>query len=228
MDQSVREAYKATWSLRKNPPIVTENWVENDWAKGRTDYLTFLIRIDDKAIHENTSKLQQILSRHPSLDPFPPEYFHVTVKEVSCFLVESNPVEDELTYEQLDQLVDDATKMLKDLKCFEIDLEKVNHFRSNIVVEAHDDGSIREMNRLLMNLKGVKKLSYDYPKFLPHMSICQFNSDFEHEKVVNSLEENRDYSVGKFTVTHVDLVKAVLPKIGRYPQLVTLHSFNLS
>ncbi len=45
MDQSVRDAYEATWGRRRNPPIVTENWVDNDWAKGRTDYLTFLIKV---------------------------------------------------------------------------------------------------------------------------------------------------------------------------------------
>lgn len=228
MDQSVRDAYEATWSRRRTPPIITDNWVDNDWAKGRTDYLTFLIRIEDKNISKDVSKLQELLSEYPCLDPFPPEYLHVTVKEVSCFLVESDPADDELTGEQVSQLVDEAVAALKDMKSFEVKIEKVNHFRSNIVVEAHDDGSIREMNRRLMKLKGVKRLAYDYPKFLPHMSVCQFKNDTGHDKIVDTLEGVRDRIIGSFPVKHVDLVKAVLPKKGRYPVLENLHRFNLS
>lgn len=222
------EAYEATWEIRWNPPVVTESWVDNDWAKGRTDYLTFLIRVDSKSISREVSKLQKILTEHSCLDPFPPEYLHVTVKEISCFLVDSDPAEDELTKDQLNKLIDLTETVLKDMNSFEIKLEEINHFRSNIVVEAHDDGSVREMNRRLMELEGVRKLAYDYPRFLPHMSVCQFKSEKGHEQMVATLEELRDLKIGKFNVKQIDLVKAILPTKGRYPLLESLHRFRLA
>lgn len=227
MDQSVREAYESTWGRRRDPPIVTHSWVNNDWAKGRTDYLTFLIRIDYNSISSEVAKLQDILTVHSCLDPFPSKYLHVTVKEVACFLVDSDPEDDELTKDQLDKMIVLADITLKDINSFEIQLKQINHFRSNIVVEAHDDGSVREINKRLMELEGVKKLTYDYPRFLPHMSICQFKTAEGHDEMVDTLEKIRNKSIGRFNVTQIDLVKAILPKKGRYPVLETLHSFRL-
>ena len=150
MDQLVREAYEETWSSRRTPPIVMKSWVDNDWAKGRTDYLTLLIRVDDPVIHEATTKLQKVLSQNRCVDCFPSEYLHVTVKEIACFLVEEDPAEDELTHEQLGRLAEAAKNVLSGFESFTIAFENINHFRSTIVVEAHNDGHIREMNSCLM------------------------------------------------------------------------------
>jgi 2'-5' RNA ligase len=103
----------------------------------------------------------------------------------------------------------------------------MNHFRSNIVAEAHDGGEIREMNRRFMGLEGVQAMNYDYPSFLPHMSLCQFKGTEEHERLVKYLEEKRDTELGSFRVESVDLVKAILPAKERYPVLETIHMFRL-
>lgn len=227
MDQLVREAYESTWGRRRDPPIVMESWVENDWAKGRTDYLTFLIRVGDESVARATRVVQDAFSGFNCLDPFPQEYLHVTVKETGCFLTDALPEEDELTKGKVEDLIEGASEALSGVNCFEIKFENINHFRSNIVVEAHDSGEIREMNRRLMDLDGVKKLGYDYPRFLPHMSICQFNCGEDHDKLVDLMEGMRDSEAGSLYVESIELVKAVLPVTGRNPILETIEIFKL-
>ena len=78
-----------------------------------------------------------------------------------------------------------------------------------------------------MGLDGIKALNYDYPRFLPHMSLCQFNGTNDYEGLLGYLEENRETSLGDFNVEYVDLVKAILPVKGRYPVLEPIHTFRL-
>lgn len=227
MEDAIREAYDNTWSLRRNAPIVLGSWTDNDWAKGRTDYLTFLIRVTDDQIHKKVSKLQDQLTSHKCLSQWPSSYLHVTVKETACFLTENEPAEDELSHSQLDKLKKAAEKALKGMNPFHIEFNRVNHFRSNIIIEAHDDGSVREMNRRLLGLEETRVLQYDYPKFLPHMSISYFNCDENHDELVTALESFRDIHIGKIDVTSIDLVKAVLPMDDSAPVLEVIESHEL-
>ncbi len=225
MGQLLREAYEKTWEMRRKPPVVAEGWTK--WAKGRTDYLTFLIRVDDPELVKKIIELQEALHGLDCLDFFLPHYFHLTVKEVSCFLVNEKKEDDELTYQQLEALISSAEDKLKNNHSFNVELKNVNHFRSNIVVEAHDDGFIREMNKKLLKVKGVKKLPYDYPKFLPHLSVCQFNSSDNHDEVVNRLETLRPFKVGEMRVQKIDLVKVILQPSKNSPLFETIRSFDL-
>ena len=94
-------------------------------------------------------------------------------------------------------------------------------------MEAHNDGYVREMNKRLMELEGIRKLTYDYPRFLPHMSVAQFKCNEDHDQLVDTLEELRHIDIGKMTITKLDIIKAILPVDGRYPILETLYSITL-
>lgn len=227
MDDEWVAGYQRLWEMRTQAPIVTENWANSEWAKGRTDYLTFLIRVEAPEIITAAQKVQKGLRAFNCADPFPAEYLHLTVKETGCFLVDEKDSEDEITREGINKLVESAMESLDGMKGFKVDIRNMNHFRSNIVAEAHDGGEIRKMNRKLMGMEGVQAMKYDYPRFLPHMSLCQFKEAEEHEKLVGYLEENRETILGEFRVESVDLVKAILPVKERYPVLETIHTFRL-
>lgn len=219
--------YQRLWKMRSQAPIVTENWANSEWARGRTDYITFLIRVETPEIITAAQKVQEGLMAFSSADPYPSVYLHLTVKETGCFLVNEKESEDEITLEELTKLVESAREALDGLEGFTVNVQNLNHFRSNIVAEAHDGGEIREMNRRLLGLEGVQKMGYDYPSFLPHMSLCQFKGAEEHDRLVGYLEENRETILGEFRVESVDLVKAILPVKERYPVLETIHTFRL-
>ncbi len=174
MDDNRVAGYKRLWEMRGQAPIVTESWVNSNWARGRTDYITFLIRVEAPEIISAAQKVQKGLRAFSCADPYPADYLHLTVKETGCFLVKEKESEDEVTLDQLNQLVEAARTALDGVNGFTVNIQNLNHFRSNIVAEVHDGGDIREMNRRLLGLEGILKMRYDYPSFLPHMSLCQF------------------------------------------------------
>ena len=219
--------YQDLWEIRNQPPIVTESWAESDWARGRTDYITFLIRVEATEIIVSAKKVQDGLKSFSCADPFPAEYLHLTVKETGCFLVDEKESDDEITGDGINQLIESANEALGGIKEFKVDIMNINHFRSNIVAEAHDGGEIREMNRRLMELDGVQSMNYDYPRFLPHMSMSQFKGTDDYEELLGYLAENRKMSLGDFRVKNLELVKAILPVKGRYPILETIYTFRL-
>lgn len=227
MDDDWVAGYQGIWSMRKQPPVVTESWADSEWARGRTDYITFLIRVRSYEIISTAQKVQEDLRAFSCADPYPVEYMHLTVKETGCFLVDKKENEDEITREELNKLVESARDVLDGLEGFTVDIQNLNHFRSNIVAEARDMGEIREMNRRLLGLEGVQKMGYDYPRFLPHMSLCQFKGLDDYTALIEYLEENRETSFGEFIVNNVELVKAILPVKERYPVLETIHRFRL-
>ncbi len=226
MDDEWVAGYQKLWEMRIQAPIVTESWANSDWARGRTDYITFLVRVEAPEIIAGAQKVQEGLRAFNCADPFPAEYLHLTVKETGCFLVDEKENDDEITREEINRLVESATEALGGVEGFNVDIRNLNHFRANIVAEGHDGGEIREMNRRLMGLEGVQAMNYDYPSFLPHMSLCQFKGTEDHERLVGYLEEKRDTELGTFRVESVELVKAILPVKNRYPVLKALHSFR--
>ena len=219
--------YQRIWQMKSQAPIITESWANSEWARGRTDYLTFLIRVQAPEIITAAQKIQEGLKAFSCADPYPPEYLHLTIKETGCFLVDEKESEDEVTLEELTKLVESAREALDGLEGFTVNVQNLNHFRSNIVAEAHDGGEIREMNRRLLGLEGVQKMGYDYPSFLPHMSLCQFKGTEDHDQLVEHLEVNRETTLGGFRVEKVRLVKAILPVKDRYPALEVLDTITL-
>ena len=227
MDDKWVAGYQRLWNMRCQVPKVTTNWANSEWARGRTDYITFLIRVEVPEIIRAAQKIQENLSAFSCADPYPPEYLHLTVKETGCFLVNEMESEDEIIREELTKLVKSAREALDGLEVFTVNVQNLNHFRSNIVAEAHDRGEIREMNRRLLRLEGVQKMGYDYPSFLPHMSLCQFKGTEDHDQLVDYLKANRETALGNFKVEKVSLVKAILPVEDRYPALEVLDTINL-
>jgi len=219
--------YQRLWQMRSHAPIVTESWANSEWARGRTDYITFLIKVEAPEIITAAQKAQEGLRAFSCVDPYPAEYLHLTVKETGCFLVDEKESEDEITREEITKLVESAREALGSQEGFTVNVQNLNHFRSNIVAEAHDGGEIREMNKKLMGLEGVQKLGYDYPSFLPHMSMCQFKETDDHDQLVEYLEKNRETALGGLKVDRLSLVKAVLPVEERYPVLEVLDTITL-
>ena len=167
--------FNEIWNKRYQDPIITENWIENDWAKGRTDYLTFLIRVNNKEVVEKIIEIQRKLANYSCIDLAPEIYLHLTVKETGCFLVNEKKDFDEIERCDLENLVNQADDILQNFKPFKIKLWKLNNFKSAVVLEGLDGGVIRGINEVLMNVTGIRKLYHD-PFFLPHVSIALYKS----------------------------------------------------
>ena len=71
----------------------------------------------------------------------------------------------------------------------------------------------------------IRKKKFDYPSFLPHISIMHFQKNENFTRLINYLEKLRDTEFGKMTVNSIELVNAHL--FEKYPKLNTIHTFEL-
>ena len=220
------EEYNTVWMNRNQPPFVLDNWVDNDWAKGRTQYLTFLAQVSDKEIHEKVRQTQNKLAIFPCIEPFQADYLHVTVKEINCFLVDEKQNNDEYTKPELDRMSAKAAKIIQRYEPFTVNLERLNNFTSVICVEGHDGGIIRGINAELREELELPTLQHD-SRFLPHMSITQYKSQEQYPQLISYLEEIRDTKIGKLRVDRIQLVIAHLPVTGRTPRIEVIQEYPL-
>jgi len=205
-------------------PEITNDWVDNDWAKGRNQYLTFLIRIKEEKLIGKIIEIQDKLSTIPCIDPFPKDYLHITVKGCG-FPVESEIYEDDILIGNLQKIVSQAKEVLQTFHKFDVLLPKLNIFSEVVLIEVPDEGKIGELNKGLQAIPEIKKMKFDYPNLLPHISIAQFQNDQELDRLISYLEKLRETEFGELTVNYIELVNAHLS--GRYPTLKTIHAFRL-
>jgi len=162
-EDRVEGRFASIWAERHRiQPQITKDWVNNDWAKGRNQLLTFHIRIRDRKLTGKIAEIQHKLSSIPCVDPLAEDYLHITVK--SCgFLVESETYEDDIPIENLQRIISRAEQILKPLHRFNVRLPKLNIFSDVIVVEVHDEGKIGNLNKELQAIPEIKKMKFDYP-----------------------------------------------------------------
>ena len=199
-EKQVKE-YNMVWDKRYQTPEITENWVENDWVKGRTKYLTFLIRETDDTIIKKIKEIQTEISQFSCIEPFPPEYFHISIKGAG-FIVPKKTEADELTEKDIPKIISEARTRLKEYSSFEMRLENLNNFVSAVVVQAHDGGVVRHIHENFGEIPGFTKSSF-YPGFLPHLSIAQYKTYDEYSEFIKHLEQIRKTIVGQILVIHL-------------------------
>lgn len=223
--ERVESRFADVWRKRNRiRPEIMNDWVNNDWAKGRNQFLTFLIRINDENLIGEIIEIQDKLSAIPCVDPFPKDYLHITVK--SCgFLVESEIYEDDILIGNLQKIVSQAEEILHAFPKFNVLLPKLNIFSEVVIIEVHDRSNIGELNRKLQGIPEIRRMRFDYPVLLPHISIAQFQNDQGFARLLSDLEELRETEFGRFAVNSIELVNAHLS--GRYPTLNTVHAFAL-
>jgi len=220
-----KSKFASIWAERHRiQPEITSDWVNNDWAKGRNQLLTFHIRIRDRKLTRKIAQIQHKLSIIPCVDPLAKDYLHITVK--SCgFLAESKTHEDDIPTKHLQKIISHAEQILKPFHKFNVCLPRLNVFSDVVAVEVHDEGKIGNLNKELQAIPEIKKMKFDSPDFLPHISIVQFKNNQGFPTLISYLEELRETEFGNLAVNHIELVNAHL--LRKYITLKTIHTFEL-
>lgn len=222
----LNDAFAKIWRFRKKTrPVVHEGeWTKREWARGRSEYLTFLIKIDNEEITERIKDVQKKLSVASCIDPFPKEYFHVSVKG-GGFLVRNRKSNDEINRKNVAKIMSQAGKTLEDVKPFRVRLKRLNIFSDVVFAEVHDN-TVKKMHKLLKErVDFLGSFRYEGDSFIPHLSICGFKNKKEFGKLLKILEKLRNTSFGVFEVGSLDLVVAHLNH--KYPILETIHVYPL-
>ena len=223
--QCMSNGFTDVWERRKNVQLsVTKYWVDNDWTKGRKQYLTFHVRMKDGELIDKIVEIQNRLSAVSCVASFPKDYFHISVAGLG-FLAKSEEYEDDILIENLQRIINQAKEALQPFSRFDVFLSKLNIFSDVVFVEVHDRGRIEEIFRRLQAIPEIGKRQFGYPNFLPHISIMHFQKNKDFTKLISHLEKLRDTEFGKMPVNSIELVNAHLFK--EYPKLNTIHTFRL-
>jgi 2'-5' RNA ligase len=221
----MNDRFEDVWERRKNIQLnVTKYWVDNNWTKGRNQYLTFHIRIRDVGLIEKIVEIQSRLSTFSCVAAFPKDYFHVSVAGLG-FLAKSEEYEDDILIENLQRIINQAKEVLQPFSKFNLLLSRVNIFPDVVFAEVHDGGRIEGIFRKLQAIPEIGEREFVYPSFLPHISIMHFQNRKDFRKFISCLEKLRHVEFGKMTVNSIELVNAHLSR--EYPKLDTIHPFEL-
>ncbi len=219
------KSFADAWRNRKKVQLdVTKYWIDSDWTKGRNQYLTFHVRIRDEKLIRKIAEIQSKLSAFSCVAPFPKDYFHISIAGLG-FLAKSKEYDDDILMDNLQRIINQAKEALQPLNRFDVFLSKLNIFPDVVFVEVHDGGKIEEIFRRLQAIPEIAKRTFDYPSFLPHISIMHFLENKDCTRLIDHLEKLRDTEFGKMTVNSIELVNAHLLK--KYPKLNTIHTFEL-
>lgn len=219
------KSFTDAWERRKKVQLnVTKYWIDNGWTKGRKQYLTFHVRIRDEELIDKITEIQSKLSTISCVAPFPKDYFHISVAGLG-FLAKSEEYEDDILFENLARIVDQAKEALQEFNRFDVFLSKLNIFPDVVFVEVHDYGKIEEIYEKLQAIPEIRKRKSAFPSLLPHVSIMHFQKEGDFTRLISRLEKLRDTEFGKMTVNSIELVNAYL--FRKYPKLDTIHTFEL-
>lgn len=208
---------KKFWEKRNRikPRII--DWKDGNWARGRQYHLVFLIRLNKtQNFLNNLRPIQNELKKFPCVKILEDDYLHITIKPIG-FLNNRKQYEDSYSDKDVNLLIEKAKDTFSKAPSFDIKLKRLNLFDDCIFIEVKDNGIIENLNKKLLTIPNIQKLSRDYPNFIPHVAIAQFKNDKKFKKMVKAIEKFRDTYFDETRITEVALIKLHLstghPKI---------------
>ncbi len=198
-----------------------------EWAHGRAQMLVFLIRVENRAVRDYASSVLERIAGIPGIDPYPEEYWHVTVKAVG-FQVIKRTREDDVLREDVGQLGRDTASVFSTLPAYDAQIGLPNGFAEVVYLEVLDGGKTRGLNSAIADgVPSVVRYPIDGESFLPHVSIARFTSNEGLDQLKATLSELRSEEPGPpFQIRRVDFVKAWLS--DEMPEFQTLASIPLA
>ena len=122
--------------------------LEWEWTRGRAQYLTFLVRIEDPAAQEHLARLIDQLAGIPGVEPYPDWYWHITVKGAG-FQVIKRTHDDDVLRQNVPRIAAKARDILAREGAFEAQLGLPNAFAEVVFVELKDGGRLTELDARL-------------------------------------------------------------------------------
>ncbi len=194
---------------------------------GRAQMLVFIIRMEDPAVRTYAASIVERLDAIPGVEPYPEDYWHITVKAAGYQVIKATR-DDDVLREEVGRLGKDAALVLSQQPVYDATIALPNAFSEVVYLEVRDDGNTCGLNKALT--EGIDKLlgyPVDGDAFLPHMSIARFTSQEGLAELKAALTELRNEAPGPaFQVRRVDFVKAWLS--DETPEFETLASIPLA
>jgi 2'-5' RNA ligase len=213
------------WEERHSfAPDVLDADAREAWAGDRERYFVFLVDVTDSAVHEALSDVRAVLAEADTTTAAPPEYYHVTLKQVGC-LRDPPDRESDVTGETLESVRRRARDALADVDPFTVALPRLNLFERVVFCEVREAEPLVDVHHRLCDLPGIPQLDYEREAFTPHVSLGHFRTETGLESVFADLEPLRAVDAPALTVDAVELVE--VPPAELYPSFETVERYEL-
>jgi len=216
--------FQALDSLR-----LLDQTLESEWRRGRSEYIAFLVPIEDEAARRHiAATLDRItgIPGVPGVQPYRESYWHITVKGAG-FRLQRPTKPDEISPEAATAITATANLALAPESGFNVSLGPINALDGVVCFEVVDDGRIARLNQLLTAAAPEMPHQPSDRLFLPHISIAHFTSNEGLAQLKSTLAAIRsDHTDGPtFPVQRIDLILARLSESG--PNFELLASYPL-
>src|SRR6266545_1846154 len=164
--------FETLGSLRLVPDTL-----EAEWTRGRDTYLAFLVPIDDEAVAKHLRGLVKTVEHIPGVEPYPEDYWHLTIKGLG-FENENAGRPEDVSPVEAKSVAETARSIFSQQPTVEAQIGLAAAFAEVVFAEVWDAVHVRELNeRLLEAIPGLVRYPFDGASFLPHVSIARFTSN---------------------------------------------------
>src|SRR2546427_7779634 len=143
--------FEAAWAAFQSVAQLRlkEDTIESEWTRGRSEYLAFLVPVEDSTVRDYAAQAIEVISDIAGVEPFPQVYWHMTVKGLG-FLVSQPMAPDELSDRDLQRLSAAARSVFTEAETFEARAGRPNAFPEVVILEVWDSLPVRDLNCLLL------------------------------------------------------------------------------
>ena len=205
---------------------LVEETLESEWRRGRSEYLAFLVPIEDTDAKRHIAATIARIVDIPGVKPYRESYWHITVKGAG-FRMEQPTQPDEISAETATAIAAASDRAFAFESEFTVSLGPVNALDGVVCFEVIGRGHVARLNDLLTRAAPEMPQHAVDRLFLPHISIAHFTSSEGLGQLKSTLADIRnDHTEGPtFPVQRIDLILARLSQSG--PDFEPIASYPL-
>jgi len=226
---ALRREFDAAWARFKTVDALrlVPDTLESEWPRGRDTYLAFLTPVDDPAVVGYLRGVARVIERIPGVEPYPEDYWHITVKGIG-FEARTAAQPEDVSASQVAGVAVAARDVFAGQPAFETQIGLVSAFPQVVFAEVWGSAAVRDLNvRLIEAMPGIVRYPFDGGNFLPHISIARFTSNDGLAQLEDTIARLRDGPAGPaFTIRDVHLMRARLSE--RAPSFETIETYQLT
>jgi len=194
------------------------------WAGDRDRYLTFSVDISHDSVHDALAPVRSVLADHDCVTVAPPEYYHITVKQVGC-IRDPPERESDITPSTATDLQRRAREALADVEPFEVSFPRLNLFDVVVFCEVQAAEPLFEAHRRLCALPDVPPWQHEREDYVPHVTLSHFESRDGVEELIADLEPLREVDIPSVPIEAISLQEMHPARL--YPSRETIAEFAL-
>ena len=185
-----------------------------------------MVPIEDPAVAEHLRKLVRAVEDIPGVEPYPEDYWHITIKGLG-FENANRGRRDNVSTSAVRSVAEAARHVFARQPPFEARIGLAAAFPEVVFAEVWDALPVRDLNgRLLEAIPSLVRYQFDGPHFLPHISVARFTSNDGLPQLKEAVSRSREEGAGPpLSVGEIQLIRAHLSE--RAPILETIEIYRL-